>query len=124
MVTNNNRGNPEFANMGRKFNIAVSGSRDDYAHTHINDIGLQAVANQDGQSASQPAPPPHHHHAPPASHAEGGGSPGSRPACLLCGGLCSTRCDGVQCGGGRVLLDEARGHERGAGPVGAARAGR
>lgn len=25
----------------RKFNIAVSGSRDDYAHTHINDIGLQ-----------------------------------------------------------------------------------
>ena len=29
----------------RKFNIAISGSRDDYAHTHINDIGLQPVAH-------------------------------------------------------------------------------
>jgi ferredoxin-nitrite reductase len=35
------RGNPMWANLPRKFNIAVSGSRDDYAHTHINDIGLQ-----------------------------------------------------------------------------------
>eukprot|EP00543_Licmophora_paradoxa_P009519 CAMPEP_0202477274 /NCGR_PEP_ID=MMETSP1360-20130828/93859_1 /ASSEMBLY_ACC=CAM_ASM_000848 /TAXON_ID=515479 /ORGANISM="Licmophora paradoxa, Strain CCMP2313" /LENGTH=593 /DNA_ID=CAMNT_0049104517 /DNA_START=45 /DNA_END=1826 /DNA_ORIENTATION=+ len=35
------RGNPQWANLPRKFNIAVSGSRDDYAHTHINDIGLQ-----------------------------------------------------------------------------------
>lgn len=43
MVTNNNLGNLEWANLPRKFNIAVSGSRDDYAHTHINDIGLQAV---------------------------------------------------------------------------------
>lgn len=43
MVTNCNRGNTEWANLPRKFNIAVSGSRDDYAHTHINDIGLQAV---------------------------------------------------------------------------------
>jgi ferredoxin-nitrite reductase len=35
------RGNPVYGNMPRKFNIAVSGSRDDFAHTHINDIGLQ-----------------------------------------------------------------------------------
>ena len=35
------RGNPKWSNMPRKFNIAVSGSRDDYAHTHINDIGYQ-----------------------------------------------------------------------------------
>lgn len=35
------RGNPKWGNMPRKFNIAISGSRDDYAHTHINDIGLQ-----------------------------------------------------------------------------------
>ncbi len=35
------RGNPVWGNLPRKFNIAVSGSRDDYAHTHINDIGLQ-----------------------------------------------------------------------------------
>jgi len=30
------------SNLPRKFNVAVSGSRDDFAHTHINDIGLQA----------------------------------------------------------------------------------
>lgn len=41
--TNNGQGNPEWCNMPRKFNICVSGSRDDFAHTHINDIGLQAV---------------------------------------------------------------------------------
>jgi len=46
MVTGNNKGNPEWANLPRKFNIAVSGSRDDYAHTHINDIGLQAVRHE------------------------------------------------------------------------------
>lgn len=37
----NTRGNAQWANLPRKFNIAISGSRDDYAHTHINDIGLQ-----------------------------------------------------------------------------------
>ena len=41
--TNNGVGNPEWANMPRKFNIAISGTRDDFSHTHINDIGLQAV---------------------------------------------------------------------------------
>ena len=35
------RGNPQWANLPRKFNIAISGSRDDFAHTHINDIGMQ-----------------------------------------------------------------------------------
>jgi ferredoxin-nitrite reductase len=35
------RGAPQWGNLPRKFNIAVSGSRDDFAHTHINDIGLQ-----------------------------------------------------------------------------------
>jgi len=34
------RGNPEWCNLPRKFNICVSGNRDDYAHTHINDIGF------------------------------------------------------------------------------------
>ena len=37
----NTRGNPYWGNLPRKFNIAISGSRDDYAHTHINDLGLQ-----------------------------------------------------------------------------------
>ena len=40
--TNDGKGNPEWANMPRKFNIAISGSRDDFSHTVINDIGLQA----------------------------------------------------------------------------------
>lgn len=39
------RGNPMWGNLPRKFNIAVSGSRDDYSHTHINDIGLVPVAH-------------------------------------------------------------------------------
>mmetsp|Transcript_13952 Transcript_13952/g.30506 ORF Transcript_13952/g.30506 Transcript_13952/m.30506 type:complete len:621 (-) Transcript_13952:117-1979(-) len=39
------RGNPYWGNLPRKFNIAVSGSRDDYAHTHINDIGMQPCAH-------------------------------------------------------------------------------
>lgn len=42
MYTNHGKGNPEYANMPRKFNIAISGTRDDFAHTNINDIGLQA----------------------------------------------------------------------------------
>ena len=37
----NTRGNPQWGNLPRKFNVAISGSRDDFAHTHINDIGLQ-----------------------------------------------------------------------------------
>ena len=37
----NTRGNPYWGNLPRKFNIAISGSRDDFAHTHINDLGLQ-----------------------------------------------------------------------------------
>ncbi|KAL7528237.1 hypothetical protein ACHAXR_002342, partial [Thalassiosira sp. AJA248-18] len=39
------RGNPMWGNLPRKFNIAISGSRDDYSHTHINDIGLQPCAH-------------------------------------------------------------------------------
>ena len=39
------RGNPVYGNLPRKFNVAVSGSRDDYSHTHINDIGLQPCAH-------------------------------------------------------------------------------
>ena len=39
------RGNPRWGNLPRKFNMAISGSRDDFAHTHINDIGLQPAVN-------------------------------------------------------------------------------
>mmetsp|Transcript_22599 Transcript_22599/g.72852 ORF Transcript_22599/g.72852 Transcript_22599/m.72852 type:complete len:602 (-) Transcript_22599:74-1879(-) len=41
------RGNPKWGNLPRKFNIAVSGSRDDFAHTHINDIGLEPCAHSE-----------------------------------------------------------------------------
>lgn len=39
------RGNPVWGNLPRKFNIAVSGGRDDFSHTHINDIGLQPTVH-------------------------------------------------------------------------------
>lgn len=41
------RGNPMWANLPRKFNIAISGSRDDFAHTHINDLGLQPCVHSE-----------------------------------------------------------------------------
>jgi len=44
--TNKGQGNLEYANLPRKFNIAISGSRDDFAHTSINDIGFRPCAHQ------------------------------------------------------------------------------
>ena len=38
--TTGERGNPVYCNLPRKFNIAVEGNRDHYAHTNINDIGF------------------------------------------------------------------------------------
>lgn len=43
MHTNSGHGNPELANLPRKLNIGLSNSRDDFPHTHINDVGLKAV---------------------------------------------------------------------------------
>ena len=42
MITNNGKGNEALCNLPRKINIALSPSRDDFPHTHINDVGLQA----------------------------------------------------------------------------------
>eukprot|EP00274_Cyanoptyche_gloeocystis_P008209 CAMPEP_0196651456 /NCGR_PEP_ID=MMETSP1086-20130531/401_1 /TAXON_ID=77921 /ORGANISM="Cyanoptyche gloeocystis , Strain SAG4.97" /LENGTH=608 /DNA_ID=CAMNT_0041981457 /DNA_START=32 /DNA_END=1858 /DNA_ORIENTATION=+ len=47
MITHFGEGNPEFTNLPRKFNISVSGGRDDFAHTDINDIGYRP-AEKDG----------------------------------------------------------------------------
>ena len=44
--SNGGVGNAEWCNMPRKFNIAISGSRDDFAHTHINDIGFQPCSHE------------------------------------------------------------------------------
>lgn len=40
MLTNNGQGNPEFTNLPRKFNIAVTGSRDNSVHAEINDLAF------------------------------------------------------------------------------------
>ncbi len=40
MLTNNGRGNPEFANLPRKFNIAIEGGRDNAVHAEINDLAF------------------------------------------------------------------------------------
>ncbi|GMH53496.1 hypothetical protein TL16_g01466, partial [Triparma laevis f. inornata] len=41
-------GNPRFANLPRKFNIAISGGDDDFSHCNINDLGFHAVIAEDG----------------------------------------------------------------------------
>ncbi len=40
MLTNNGAGNPEFTNLPRKFNIAISGGRDNSIHAEINDLAF------------------------------------------------------------------------------------
>ena len=42
-ITNQGIGNVSLANLPRKINIGISSSRDDFAHCHINDVGLKAV---------------------------------------------------------------------------------
>lgn len=43
MITADGHGNVELTNLPRKINIGISTSRDDFAHCHINDVGLKAV---------------------------------------------------------------------------------
>jgi ferredoxin-nitrite reductase len=40
MLTNNGEGNPEFSNLPRKFNIAITGGRDNSVHAEINDLAF------------------------------------------------------------------------------------
>jgi ferredoxin-nitrite reductase len=39
-ITNYGRGNPEFTNLPRKFNIAIAGGRDNSVHAEINDLAF------------------------------------------------------------------------------------
>ena len=48
MITNNGKGNYDFTNLPRKFNIAIEGGRDNSVHAEINDIAF-VPACQDGQ---------------------------------------------------------------------------
>ena len=42
-------GNKEFSNLPRKFNISITGCRDDCGHSEINDIGIVPVNTVDGR---------------------------------------------------------------------------
>ncbi len=48
MITNNGEGNPEFTNLPRKFNIAITGGRDNSVHAEINDLAF-IPAYKEGQ---------------------------------------------------------------------------
>lgn len=47
-ITANSRGNPEFTNLPRKWNVCVVGSHDLYEHPHINDLAYMP-AMKDGR---------------------------------------------------------------------------
>lgn len=47
MITNQGKGNPEFTNLPRKFNIAIAGGRDNCVHAEINDLAF-VPAYKDG----------------------------------------------------------------------------
>jgi ferredoxin-nitrite reductase len=57
MITNNGLGNPELTNLPRKINIGLSTSRDDFAHCHINDVGLKVGAAAAAAAAAACSPP-------------------------------------------------------------------
>jgi ferredoxin-nitrite reductase len=40
-ITANGAGNAALTNLPRKINIGLSSTRDDFAHCHINDVGLK-----------------------------------------------------------------------------------
>ncbi|MEA5570572.1 ferredoxin--nitrite reductase [Calothrix sp. UHCC 0171] len=51
MITNSGQGNSEFSNLPRKFNIAITGGRDNSVHAEINDLAFVPAFNynQDGE---------------------------------------------------------------------------
>ena len=46
LLTNNGEGNPAFANLPRKFNIAIAGCRDNSTHAEINDLAFVPAFNE------------------------------------------------------------------------------
>lgn len=49
LITNHGKGREDLTNLPRKINICVSPTRDDFPHTHINDLGFQAVRTASGE---------------------------------------------------------------------------
>ena len=56
MITNHGKGNPELVNLPRKINIGLATTRDDFAHTHINDVGLYAAKDPETGKVQCPSP--------------------------------------------------------------------
>lgn len=48
LITNSGAGNPELRNLPRKLNISFSASRDDFVHSHINDLAFEAAVDAAG----------------------------------------------------------------------------
>lgn len=48
LITNNGAGNPELCNLPRKLNVSFSASRDDFVHSHINDLAFEAAVDASG----------------------------------------------------------------------------
>ncbi len=46
-ITSQGAGNAALTNLPRKINIGISSSRDDFAHCHINDVGLKVRSRPD-----------------------------------------------------------------------------
>jgi ferredoxin-nitrite reductase len=49
MLTNKGKGNPEFSNLPRKFNIAIAGGRDNSVHAEINDLAFIPAFQEAGK---------------------------------------------------------------------------
>lgn len=56
MLTNKGQGNPEFTNLPRKFNIAITGGRDNSVHAEINDLAFVPAFREDGEKDFTPTP--------------------------------------------------------------------
>lgn len=52
MLTNKGEGNPEFSNLPRKFNIAITGGRDNSVHAEINDLAFVPAFKEAGEQGS------------------------------------------------------------------------
>ena len=53
MLTNKGEGNPEFTNLPRKFNIAITGGRDNSVHAEINDLAfIPALKREMGRNSA------------------------------------------------------------------------
>ncbi|MEC4817613.1 MAG: ferredoxin--nitrite reductase, partial [Scytonema sp. PMC 1069.18] len=55
MITNNGEGNPEFTNLPRKFNIAITGGRDNSVHAEINDLAFVPAFKEAEEQGSKGA---------------------------------------------------------------------